>query len=581
MRITIVGAGDLASNPRVVALARQLDAAGNSTTIVCGGRSDPSDGDRIVRIAGRIPGGWGAMGRTARRIQPKPLRIRNYHSRLVSAVVDTAPQLIYAVDEVGVQLATRAAPAAGAAVVRPPDLPDAGPYDIVGLAPSDPTLSSSPAGQGSSNHTVRGDRVPPSPIPGRWTGMRVTLAYRRTPTTPARFLEAALVRAGIHIDTTDEPDFDRLPADTDFVVIVESPLPALDARGRPDVPVLFWAHHGEHHTPMQLRILERYHVDAVLLAHSWHLAHRFPVPVHRFPFAMAPELLDGSRPWRDREVMAAFVGRAPAGEPIYRERRELLDRIAGRLGVERVCFVDGVSPERLAAIYSDTRVVVNEGGTRHHPITMRVFEAIGSGALLATTPTPGLDCLLASGDDFVEIDIESGAERVESLANSIEGERIAMNGFATVRQRHTYDHRVDELVEIAASTIHRTDRRLPPAGDSKPAQLVDRHPDIGSVAVYGASELCAELPLRSAWADPPPGERRYDAVVMIDPGASDTIAAIEQAVRYIFVANDHSEDLHTWLATRSDRVGISEDAGMIVVDLRAPGYRIAPEDAGG
>src|SRR5690606_25211691 len=108
---------------------------------------------------------------------------------------------------------------------------------------------------------------------GRHRGRRLGLVRRATAVTPGRYLEAALRRAGVDVVVADRIDW-ALLAGVEAVVVVESLLPPFPIVGdNPGTPVLFWAHHGEHHTAMHRRLVRRYRADAVLLAHSWHLAH--------------------------------------------------------------------------------------------------------------------------------------------------------------------------------------------------------------------------------------------------------------------------------------------------------------------
>ena len=187
---------------------------------------------------------------------------------------------------------------------------NAGPRALFAPAPHNPQPRVSPAGPG-------GPYIPPAdvrdagvPEPGRYRDLRIALCFRKTDTNPGKYLEAAMVRAGITVDLhTDEIDWNAVPTATDAVVFVEGPYPALTVMGtNPGIPVLFWVHHGEHHVATNLRLVDRYGAHAVLLAHSWHLAHRFPVPIHRFTFGLAPELVDASIPWAERKYAVSMVG---------------------------------------------------------------------------------------------------------------------------------------------------------------------------------------------------------------------------------------------------------------------------------
>lgn len=577
MKICLVGSGNLPANPRIGALARSLEIVGHTVVVVSPARQDPSLSIRTRRVPARVPDGAGAIGGAIRRAQSSGTRSRSLHRRLVQAIVEEGPDLIYVFSLSDMPWAIEAADRSGAAVVRSPSLPSAGEHDIVNLAPANLRLSSSPAGPGGINHTPLDKREPWSPEPGRHTGIRVVLAYRATDTTPARYLRSAMVRAGIDVLPVETIDWKVIPPDVACVVIVESPYPALDVIGQnSDIPVLLWAHHGEHHTDAQLRIVERYGVDAILLAHSWHLAHRFPVPVHRFPFGVPEEILDSTVPWRKRSYDVAFVGSLSSESSAHRDRRQILRQVSEVVGEDRVVMRSEVSPEELGATYSDARVVINDGGTRHHPITMRVFEAAGSGSTLVTTPTPGLDQLMSPGDDFVEMDVSDAGSTIAELLVGSDGEAIARRGFQTMHGRHRYDHRVDELLQIATMTEHRPATWTQSRGSSPLALAVDAELEIGSIAAIGAPGFALELPRRAVWSDVAPGERTYDAVVIGRPESLDE-AVLDDAVRFVIfdASSQVGPQVHGWLAANRSEAELSSMDGIVTADLKAPGYRIS------
>jgi hypothetical protein len=356
---------------------------------------------------------------------------------------------------------------------------------------------------------------------------------------------------------------------TAAVVFVESPYPALEVAGtNPGVPVLLWAHHGEHHTDAHLRLIARYGVDAILLAHSWHLAHRYPVPVHRFPFAVAPELLDGSAPWAERRYDVAFVG-STTGEGPYGARRQIIDDLDAVHPADRRSIVEGVTPDRMAEMYGAARVVFNDGGTRHHPITMRVFEAIGSGAALLTTDAPGLDLLFTPDEHYRLMHPEEAAGAVAVLLADPATAQMAAAARDHASGRHTYDHRVDELLAIAEATP-RTESWTAGRPTSEVARAVAGDVEVSSVAAYGLPDIAEELPLHAVWTDPEPGARGYDAVALGAGWHGPIEAARGDAVRYIYI------EPGTPMAR--DVQPSPSDTDLTRIDLHAPGYRIA-EDA--
>ncbi len=564
MRVVLLAEGDATANPRTMSLAASLRSVGHDVTVVCGGA--PSRAAGVRRVPTRVPAGRGAIGGILRRVQPKAYRRRSHQRRLVAAASELDPQLVYAANESAVLLAGEVAAETGGAVVRDPRYPSAGERDMVHLAPGDSRLSSSPAGPGMAFHTSGDDRPRWHPQPGRHAGRKIVIAYRPTGTTPARYLHAALARAGIDVEhVTDRLDRHAISPDTAAVVIVESPYPALGVTGtKPAVPVLLWAHHGEHHTDAHLRLIARYGVDGVLLAHSWHLAHRYPVPVHRFPFAVAPEMLDGTRRWDDRRYDLAFVG-STGQESAHRSRRKLIDDASSVVPDERRVISSAMTPDEMASAYGDARIVLNEGGTRHHPITMRVFEAIGSGAALLTTDAPGLELLFAPREHYRSLHPPTVGATIAAMLKDPATARMAESAYHSALGRHTYDHRVDELLAIAEATPRR-DQWTPEAPSSAVAQAIADDVEVATIAAFGLPGLRKELPLHAVWNDPHPGTRRYDAVALGSGWQGPASAACRDAVRYIYT------EAGTLVPPELDSLQSVADRSRI--DLKAPGYRI-------
>lgn len=569
MRIVLLTLRDARSDVRARALARSLELVGHEVLFVSAGIGDAST-EYVDWVPRTIPA-RGIIQKVKRRLGLAPGN--NFEARFVARVSAAQPDLIYALNEPSIEVAEQSATATGAALVRDPRWRTSSPWDIVDLAPHDTKWSRSPAGPGVSFFTDDDHRAPWTPAPGRHAGRRITLVYQQTATTPARYLAAAAERAGLDVTRTSNLDWDTVDADTAAVVFVESPFPASTVQGsNPGIPVLLWIHHGEIHTNAHLRLLRRYAPDALLMAHSWHLAHRFPVPVHRFPFAVPTELVDASNPYVTRANDVAFVGALGEGDR-YAQRRQMIASVIEAVGSESFRLEQGIAPEELASVYGDARAVINEGGTRHHPITMRVFEAIGSGATLVTERAPGLDCLFSADRDYVEYDRGSAIEGMrELLGPAGRGRGIAASALDRALGHHTYDHRIDELLEIAAASVASTGRWQAGSSLSPLADAVDTAVEIDSLAIYGSPGLEGELPLRVAWCEPEPGLRGYDAVVVGRDHPFEG-SLVDQAARYVVIDPMHGDSLDAWLRGRQG-IRKSELSDAIVVDLGTPGYRV-------
>ncbi|MFQ5555823.1 MAG: glycosyltransferase, partial [Acidimicrobiia bacterium] len=499
MRVCLVSLNRYRHDRRARTLARSLVAAGHEVVVVASGTHEDGavDDVPVTYVPPRLPVGWGTVGKVLRRLQPLRVRTLLHRRRLARVARSTAADLFYPTTAACVPIASAAAGDASL-VARQPQWQAAGRRDIVHLAPHRSTLSVSPSGPGLTLEVTETGALP---APGRHGGLRIALAYRKTDSNPGRYLEAAMRRAGITVDLhTTGIDWGALPANTDGVVFVEGPYPALRIEGRkPAVPTAMWVHHGEHHLFTNLRLVERYGADAVLLAHSWHLAHRFPVPVHRFPFGVPPELIDGSIPHDRRRYDAAMVGgQLHRRGGTYARRQQLVDDVEQALGPERVAFVSDVDAATMASIYGDARIVLNEGGTRHYPITMRVFEAVGAGAVLLTDDLPGTDVLFRRDEHYVVLEDDVATQITALLAAPDQLQQIAAAGRDHAMAAHTYDHRVDRLVAVLAGTSGTAGSDAGPESDPM-AALIDADVEVQRITRIGAPELDEQLASREVW----------------------------------------------------------------------------------
>jgi hypothetical protein len=430
--------------------------------------------------------------------------------------------------------------------------------------------------------TPAGQRDAYTPQPGRHRHLRVAICYRKTDTNPGKYLEAAMVRAGIKVDLhTDTIDWRLVPAETAAVLFVEGPYPALTIKGtNPGIPVIFWVHHGEHHVPTNLRLVDRYGAHAVLMAHSWHLAHRFPVPVHRFTFGVAPELVDASTPWIERKYAVSMVGgqmRRKGGT--YARRQQLVDRLEEGFGKKQTAFVSDVTAQEMADLYGQAKVIVNEGGTRHYPITMRVLEAIGSGAILVTDDLPGTD-MVVPRDHYVVLDDDVAPQVERLLAEPDRMSGMAAEALEYAMGHHTYDHCVDDLIDVIGTIELPLDVPTPPSL-SAIAELIHEDVEVQRLAQFGLPDLATELSSREVWD----GDERIDrlrpetveAVAIGPAGTKHLDRALRAARRYVYSAGD-IDAIEKFVIRELPDATCSHHGDLLRVDLNAESYRIMPHE---
>lgn len=535
MRISVLGPARDPS-PRARALLNSLAAAGHEVGLSTLARRRWGRLRLVEHTVWR--GGTGLPSEASRR--PRPEIVFPATSRLVEAADDVAGRL-------------------QAWVARRPDwtVPR---RDLIGAAPLRPELSV-PVGQAVPEREPWLVHAGPTP-PGRHRGRSVVLCYRSTPASPAHHLRAALERAGVEVVAVDHLDFSRLPR-VDAIAVVESPTPPIPVSGpNPGIPVVFWVHHGEHHLEGNIRLSRTYGADLVLLAHSWHLALRFDRRVERFPFGAEPS--PPPPPFPERRWDLAFVGAVDGSA--YARRRQLLAEAERELAAVRVA--SGIPPDAVDGVYRNSRSVLNEGGDRHLPITMRVFEATGAGALLVTDPAPGLD--LISGGNHREIGTEGlDAPALRAALTDGSGEALARAAHRLTQDRHTYDHRVDLLFRFIETIEH---EERPVAADPSPVgRFLASHP-------YGQRllDLTGEVEAsdREVWhledLSDEPKAGSFDTVVM------DRESPPERALTgRRFVVGVGLDPGRLPVTPRSVR-GIGE---LVVIDVGGPGYDV--ETVGG
>lgn len=576
MRICLIARNRFHTDRKALTTHRALVRAGHDVAVVAVDPSPPDD-PVVATVSWQLFLARPIL-RRANRLLPKTVRDKIVMRRLTRAAEETGAQIFVPLHADVLDVAVEAARRTGGVVQRTPRMREAGTVDLIPMAPSRPELAMPPAGVGGA-FTPGHDSPDYAPQAMRHRGQRAVLCYRKTEANPGRYIESALARAGIEVRVeTEGIDLSTVDPDTAFVLFVESPYPAIEVAGSTSAPVLFWVHHGEHHLRANLRLADRYQADAVLLAHSWHLAHWFPATVHRFPFAVPTELFPSRKPFNERQVDVAMVGSKLRGSAWqYRRRRQIVEEVEKNLPADRVMFIEGVPPEEMARIYGDSRIVINEGGVRHYPITMRVFEAVGSGAVLLTDPVPGLELLFAADLEYVTL-TEKVMSDVTALLDDLDrAGTIAARATDRALNSHTYDHRVDLLMGIAAKTVKRELPMSPPTDEL--SQLIATDVEVQRILHDGIADLENQLPDREVWDLSERQGRLHpksmDAVVVTGTRLEDVGALLGTARRYIYAEGD-VPGLDEFLALHHPRAVKQQHGRLTRIDLMTEAYRVGP-----
>ncbi|MBI5090846.1 MAG: glycosyltransferase [Candidatus Hydrogenedentes bacterium] len=164
------------------------------------------------------------------------------------------------------------------------------------------------------------------------------------------------------------------------------------------------------------------------------------------PLACAAELHTAAGA-HERVYDVSYVGRL--SEDSDDRRRNLIRDVAARFPN---CRTGMFWPHEMATIYAQSKIVIN--ACVNHDLNMRVFEAMGAGALLITDEADGLHELFEEGKHLVVY--RSHDEALELIARYLADDearqRIAMAGQTHVLTQHTYAHRMEHMLSMILDT---------------------------------------------------------------------------------------------------------------------------------
>ena len=273
--------------------------------------------------------------------------------------------------------------------------------------------------------------------------MRLALIFNRgRPDTTGGYFVRAAQALGIACESWELRDAEQIPATADLYVRVD---------------------HGDDYLatlPPRLRPAVFYAIDTHL-AHSWkkirasaprydlvccaQRAAAIQLPNGMWlPLACDPSLSESGAPSGPWDV--AFVG-TDGGNP----RKFILQALRERYPRS---FIGAASHAHLMPIYGQARIGFNYA--IRNEVNMRLFEVLGAGSVLVTN--------MLAHDDLEQLGLQDGVhlvcyrwpseimERVDALlADAPRCRRIAQAGQAVARQRHTYVHRLQQLLETVAT----------------------------------------------------------------------------------------------------------------------------------
>ena len=179
--------------------------------------------------------------------------------------------------------------------------------------------------------------------------------------------------------------------------------------------------------------------------------------VEWLPFAADPSLYESGS--HEKRFKVAFVG--TLDPRLHPERAVLLETIRRNFSP---VFIGQAFLKDMGRIYQGAYIVFNK--SIRGDINMRVFEALASGSLLVTDQLddPGFAELFRDGEHLITYQTEH--EMVKKtryyLDHPDEAEKISANGCRLARERHTYEHRAEVIVQAAQGLLDQTRPRVIP-----------------------------------------------------------------------------------------------------------------------
>lgn len=129
----------------------------------------------------------------------------------------------------------------------------------------------------------------------------------------------------------------------------------------------------------------------------------------------------------------------------YEHRTKLVNALRAK-GLN-VYYDIGVVYDEYRRVYNSSRVALSWSSLQDLPV--RVFEALGMERLLVTNRVPDLKNFFSENDHYLGFDaIDEAVEKVEwALANRVEADTIRQAGYRKVMSGHTFNHRINQLLE--------------------------------------------------------------------------------------------------------------------------------------
>ena len=108
--------------------------------------------------------------------------------------------------------------------------------------------------------------------------------------------------------------------------------------------------------------------------------------------------------------------------------------------------------DEMPRVFRQSRINLNiTSKTIEHGVPLRVFDILACGGFCLTNYQTGIAELFTDGQDLVMYgSIEDAVDKVKYyLSHEEERKKIADTGYRTLKEQHTFDHRAQEILQIA------------------------------------------------------------------------------------------------------------------------------------
>jgi len=274
--------------------------------------------------------------------------------------------------------------------------------------------------------------------------MKIAIIYNtKFPYTTGFYCEKALIQLGHEVEHIEHNV--SVSSKFDFFLNVDDDVPYfLQEKMRPNVYWVSDTHRANH----QWRFDKCNKADILFVSQKDALLQFQKTREKVFWMPHACDISYHSSNVAEKKYDIGFVGNISSRFHIRRKKMiEVLKK-----NFENVKFVDGLYLNDMADLYRSSKIVFN--CSLNNDINMRLFEGMCSGSMVLTDEIPYLfevvdrDSIVTYRDENELVDkaryyLDCGYER----------KQIALKGFFDVRSKHTYEHRMKDLVSIVQGNI--------------------------------------------------------------------------------------------------------------------------------